>query len=77
MSVSYVVFERTLGSKCWTLAYKEHWSDKTDTMPAIFSSRLAAKRWVRDVHSKRLGFWGGKPDQRMMEAHIAEVQHPS
>ena len=67
----YVVFERTKGSKCWTIAHHEE-----RNVPAQFSCLSCAWKWVADVHSKRRGWWGGKPNQRPMEAHIAEIDLP-
>lgn len=66
----YVVFERTQGAKCWTLAHKD-----SDT-PACFRNINAAEDWVANVHSKRKGWWGGKPDQRPMQSHIAVIELP-
>jgi len=84
----FVVFERPKGGKSWTIAYKE--SKEADrvlkdgstdgfgdfTVPAMFHRLDLAEKWVKDVHSKRLGWWGGKPDQRPMEAYIADVPVP-
>ncbi len=70
----YLVFERTQGSKCWTIAFKT--ARYGDPIPAVFLKRERAEDWVAEVHSKKLGWWGGKPNQRPMEAHIAEIVLP-
>lgn len=69
----YVVFERTQGSKCWTIAMKKLPGTR---IPAYFHRKDLAKAFVRDVQSKRLGWWDGKPNQRPMESLIAAVKLP-
>ena len=69
----FIVLERPEGSKCWTLASK---NEVGGMLKATFSTRTRAEEWVRDVHSKRLGWWRGVPDQLPMQAHIAEVRLP-
>jgi len=77
-----VVFERVQGGKSWTIASKESKeSDRNDgfgdfTIPALFSRMDLAEKWVKNEHSKRRGWWGGKPNQRPMEAFIADVPVP-
>lgn len=75
MSKRYLVFEKPEASKTWTIAFMA--IPKFERMtPADFIKRENAEAWVRDVHSKRLGWWEGKPNQVPLQAHIAEVELP-
>lgn len=85
----YVVFERVQGSKSWTIATKpvppitnlpEHLkcleTDEITFIPAMFHLYELAEKFVNEIQSKKLGWWGGIPSQRPFESHIAEVDCP-
>ena len=81
MILRYVVFERTVGAKCWTIAVKKS-IDKGDgagdfQLSAMFHRLNLARKFVKEVHSKRRGWWGGKPNQRPMESKIVKCVLPS
>ncbi len=72
---AYVVFECPQGSATWTVARRDPTVGGVATT-AHFLKRDVAERFCSEVMSKRRGWWGGKPDQRPMEWHIAEVELP-
>jgi len=82
MILRYVVFERTVGAKSWTIASKLSLAaargDKFGdfTVPAMFHRLNLARKFVRDVQSKRRGWWGGKPNQRPIESKIIKCILP-
>ena len=75
----FIVFERVQGSECWTIAYQ---GERTvngivlGKLPAQFGALQAAEEWVEQVHSGRMGWWGGEAEARPMESHIARVELP-
>ncbi len=80
MMLRYVVLERTVGAKSWTIAFKRS-IDKGDgigdfDVPAMFHRLNLARKFVREVQSKRRGWWGGKPNQRPMESKIIKCMLP-
>lgn len=81
MILRYVVFERTVGAKSWTIAVKKS-VDLGDGLgdfhvPAMFARWALARAFVKNVQSKRLGWWNGKPNQRPMESKIIKCVLPS
>lgn len=75
---AWIVLERTEGCTCWTIAFKnpEVIQGHKAVVPCNFHKRELAEAWVREVHSKRRGWWGGKPNQRPMQSCIVEVELP-
>ena len=81
MILRYVVFERTVGTKSWRIAVKKS-IDKGDGagdfhLPAVFRRFNSARKFVKEVQSKRRGWWDGKPNQRPMESKIVKCVLPS
>jgi hypothetical protein len=72
---TYVVFECPQGSVTWTVAHREPTVGFIGRT-AHFSTRECAERFCAEVMSKRRCWWGGQPDQRPMDWHIAEVELP-
>ncbi|MEI6148945.1 MAG: hypothetical protein WCS01_07595 [bacterium] len=72
---AYIVFECPQGSACWTVAHRDPNGAGIATT-AHFHKKELAERFCSEVMSKRKGWWGGKPDQRPMDWHIAEVDLP-
>ena len=78
----YIVFECVKmkpheGASSWTIAHRDPRRFDGELLPgtpACFSKRIHAREWVRDVHSKRLGWWHGKPNQRPMVAKIVKCE---
>ena len=83
MILRYVVFERTVGTKSWTIASKlsleAERGDKFGDFDvlAIFHRLNLARKFVKEVQSKRRGWWDGKPNQRPMESKIVKCVLPS
>lgn len=80
MILRYVVFERTVGAKSWTIAVKKS-IDRGDgigdfQLPAMFARLSLAREFVKNVQSKRRGWWGGIPDQRPIESKIIKCALP-
>ena len=83
MILRYVVFERTVGSKSWTIASKlsieaargDRFEDFA--VPAMFHRLNLAMEFVNEVQSERRGWWDLKPNQRPMESKIVKCVLPS
>lgn len=85
----YLVFARTIGTQSWTLAHKmmppiqnlpEHLKQFETTeetaIPAVFWKKESAELFAETIRKEWLGWWAGVPDQRHMEAYVAEVDLP-
>ena len=66
----YIVFERPVGSACWTLAH----NDKQ--MVRSFHKRELAEAFAAEVEATHRGWLHGVPDQTAMTATIAEFDLP-
>ena len=81
MILRYVVFERTVGAKSWTIAFKPSLykgdGSRDFNVPAMFHRFDSARKFVKNVQKKRRGWWGGVPDQRPIESKIIKCVLPS
>ena len=68
----YIVFERTMGSKCWTLV---HVLFNGRYFPATFAKRKSATIVAKEI-KKKMGWWGGMPNQRPMQVYVATIKLP-
>ena len=66
MSKRYIVFERPLGSKCWTMVMRQNGSKKGTWIPVDCVTELAAKQYIS----------GWKQMDDDIDYHIAEVELP-
>ena len=79
MSTRYIVFERPIGSLCWTMAHREPRTVngyKLPSMPGQFTTLVSARAFAKQVEKTHRGCLHGKPNQTAMKSYIATITLP-